>query len=214
MNIGEVIKDRRQKKNMTQADLAALLNVTPQAVSRWEMNISYPDVAMVPEIAKVLHITTDELLGVGQTDGEENGDSRAETVLNQSQADSIFDYVASPVSGKRKKILVVDDSEYMRKMLAEILTGQGHTVIQAGNGQECLDTLEKEPADVCILDINMPVMDGFEALRRMREAGYPMKVIMISALSQEGNVKLAMQLGAEAFIVKPFGVECLLQRVG
>ena len=48
MNIGEVIKRRRQKRNMTQAELGELLNVTPQAVSRWEMGISYPDIVIFP----------------------------------------------------------------------------------------------------------------------------------------------------------------------
>ena len=54
MNIGEVIKCRRQKRGITQAELAALLNITPQAVSRWEMGISYPDIAMIPKISEAL----------------------------------------------------------------------------------------------------------------------------------------------------------------
>lgn len=64
MNIGEVIKSRRQKRNMTQVELAELLKVTSQAVSRWEMGVSYPDIAMVPKISEVLWVTADELLGI------------------------------------------------------------------------------------------------------------------------------------------------------
>ena len=59
MNIGGIIKYRRQKQNMTQGEVAALLNVTPQAISRWEMNISYPDIAMVPKISEVLKVSAD-----------------------------------------------------------------------------------------------------------------------------------------------------------
>ena len=66
MNIGEVIKRRRQKRNMTQAELGELLNVTPQAVSRWEMGISYPDIVIVPEISKALAVSADELLGISR----------------------------------------------------------------------------------------------------------------------------------------------------
>lgn len=64
MNIGDVIKNKRQKMNMTQAELAEKLNVTPQAVSRWEMGDSYPDIAMVPLLSEVLWASADELLGI------------------------------------------------------------------------------------------------------------------------------------------------------
>lgn len=64
MNIGDVIKCRRQKKNMTQAELAEKLNITPQAVSRWEMGVSYPDIAMIPLLSKELGVSADELLGI------------------------------------------------------------------------------------------------------------------------------------------------------
>lgn len=67
MNIGEVIKDRRQKRNLTQAELAGLLNVTPQAVSRWEVGVSFPDITMIPELSEVLKVTADELFGIGLT---------------------------------------------------------------------------------------------------------------------------------------------------
>lgn len=64
MNIGDIIKSKRQKKNMTQTELAEKLNVTPQAMSRWEMGISYPDIAMVPLISEVLWVSADELPGI------------------------------------------------------------------------------------------------------------------------------------------------------
>lgn len=220
MNIGDVIKYRRQKRNMTQAELGELLHVTPQAVSRWEMGISYPDIAMVPLISEALWVNSDELLGikpsyVGQEvkmSPEANDDYSMP--LNQSQADSIFDYIPVPRKGESKKVLVIDDADFMRMMLEDILTHFGHTVLQAKDGQEGLDILQDKAVDVCVLDICMPGMDGIEVLRRIKEAYPEIKVVMLSAMSQENNVKQALQLGADAFVVKPFQAECLVERIG
>ncbi len=63
MEIGNVIKEYRTLKGMTQEELAQALSVTPQAVSRWELGVSYPDIAMVPGIVRVLGVSADELLG-------------------------------------------------------------------------------------------------------------------------------------------------------
>ena len=68
MEIGSVIKALRQQKQMTQEELAELLKVSIQTVSRWENGINYPDVVILPEIASIFHVTTDYLLGVkGET---------------------------------------------------------------------------------------------------------------------------------------------------
>ena len=214
MNIGEVIKSRRQRRNITQAERAELLHVTPQAVSRWEMEISYPDVAMIPDISKALWVTADELLGIVPVN--EAGESKDDLslILNQSQADSVFDYVPVPVSGESKKVLVTDDSDFMRMMVENILTKEGHTVLRAKDGQECLDMLQKEAVDVCVLDICMPGMHGIDVLRRIKEEHPEIKVVMLSAMSQESNVKQALELGADSFVVKPFQENILRERIG
>lgn len=221
MNIGEVIKNERQKKNMTQAELAARLNVTPQAVSRWEMGISYPDITMLPRISEVLWASADELLGIKSwtfADKERNrdgsGQEHQEPLLNQSEVDSIFDYVPVPPTGESKRVLVVDDADFMRMMLGNILTHHGHTVLQARNGQECLDILQTETVDVCVLDIMMPVMDGITALRRIREEHPGLKTVMLSAMSGESCIRQTLQLGADAYVMKPFSERCLLERIG
>ena len=209
MNIGEVIKRKRQKRNITQAELAEQLGVTPQAVSRWEMGVSYPDIAMAPAISEALWVSADELLGIAPQNAAPLG-----AVLNQSQADSIFDYIPAGVTGESKRIMIVDDSDFMRMMLEDILTQHGHTVIQAENGKECLRMLNSETVDICVLDIGMPVMDGLETLKHIKEEHPQLKVLMLSALSSENNVKLALQLGAAGFVVKPFGAEYLIERIG
>ena len=199
MNIGEVIKDRRQKRNLTQAELAGLLNVTPQAVSRWEVGVSFPDITMIPELSEVLKVTADELFGIGLTCGQVGA------VLHQSQVDDIFDFVPGGATGKSRRILIVDDSAFMRKTLEDILTHHGHTVLQAENGRECLEVLRKETVDLCLLDIVMPVMSGIDALRVIREEQPQLRVVMLSAMSQEDNVRLALQ---------PFQESSLIERIG
>ena len=191
MNIGEVIKDRRQKRNLTQAELAGLLNVTPQAVSRWEVGVSFPDITMIPELSEVLKVTADELFGIGLTCGQVGA------VLHQSQVDGIFDFVPGGATGKSRRILIVDDSAFMRKTLEDIL-----------------EVLRKETVDLCLLDIVMPVMSGIDALRVIREEQPQLRVVMLSAMSQEDNVRLALQLGADAFVVKPFQESSLIERIG
>lgn len=99
-------------------------------------------------------------------------------------------------------------------ILEDMLTKQGHTVLQARNGQECLDILLDEAVDVCLLDINMPGMDGIEVLQRIKEGKPGLKVVMLSALAQRSNVERALQLGADAFVVKPFEAHCVIERVG
>lgn len=216
MNIGDVIKNKRQKKNITQAELAELLKVTPQAVSRWEMGISYPDIAMIPKISEVLWVTADELLGIKLSNKrqEYNEENSNGTALNQDQVDSIFGYIPKPVTEKNKRVLVVDDADFMRMVLEDILTHKGHVVLQAKDGQECLNMLQNEKVDICILDINMPCIDGIEVLRMIKEKQPELRIVMLSAMSQKSIVKQALQLGADAFVVKPFQTQCLIDRLG
>ena len=135
-------------------------------------------------------------------------------LLDQSQADSVFDYVPGQITGESRNILVVDDADFMRATLEDILTHHGHTVLQAGNGQECLDVLQEKDVDVCVLDIVMPVMGGMDALRKIRERHPGIKVVMLSALSRKNIVEQALQLGADAFVVKPFQEAGLIERIG
>ncbi len=218
MNIGEVIKRCRLKRDFTQAELAEKLNVTPQAVSRWEMGVSYPDIAMIPKICSALFVTADDLLGIGpfgSSGSDLNWDKNdIADILNQSQADSIFDYVPSAAQGESKRVLITDDSDFMRMMVEDILTKQGHRVLQAGNGRECLKILGGEAVDVCVLDIGMPEMNGIETLKKIREDYPGLRVVMLSALSSKANVELALQLGADAFVVKPFQADTLVERIG
>ncbi len=232
MEIGNIIREYRGRKGMTQEELAQALSVTSQAVSRWEIGASYPDIAMVPGIAKVLEVSADELLGCGNFGKrdpllEQDKPMRSysalvksvqgigDSMLNQSQIDSIFDY-ASSAGRMSKLVLVVDDSDFMRMMLTDILGSAGHRVVQHGSGEECLEKLQADNgirADVCVLDINMPGLNGLEVLEKIKK-DYPyLKVIMLSALCTEEIVKKALELGADGFVAKPFQASSLLERI-
>lgn len=231
METGNVIKEYRKLRNMTQEELAAALLVTPQAVSRWETGISYPDIAMIPEIVKVLGVSADELLGCDNT-AQDVGKDQAymldyqelvasvqeidEKMLNQSQIDSIYNYVPHPAQTP-KMVLVIDDSDFMRMMVTDMLSHEHHRVLQAASGEEGLKILKGEtsgvPVEVCILDIKMPGMNGLQVLEVIKKEYPHIKVIMLSAICGEAIVKDAMELGADGFVAKPFQAGSLLERI-
>lgn len=111
-----------------------------------------------------------------------------------------------------KRILTVDDSKTIRDMLAFTLTKAGYEVVQAEDGQQGLDALARNAVDVVITDINMPVMDGFEFIRRMR-AMPAWKATPILVLTTETSAEKkgqARSAGATGWIVKPFDPNKLL----
>lgn len=94
-----------------------------------------------------------------------------------------------------------------------ILSSAGHDVIEASNGKEGLNTLAAEQVDICILDINMPVMNGIEALEIIKEKYQALKVIILSIQSTEETVRKALELGADGFVAKPFAPNSILERM-
>ena len=115
-----------------------------------------------------------------------------------------------------KRILVVDDSMYMRTMISQALAEAGYEVVgQAANGEEAIDmALELKP-DLITLDNILPDMIGTDILRVLKqEEKIPAKVIMVSAVGQESVIQEGMRLGASDYIVKPFTSEGILESVG
>ncbi|ADL50851.1 response regulator [Clostridium cellulovorans] len=104
-----------------------------------------------------------------------------------------------------KKVLIVDDALFMRVMLKNILEKHQFEVVgEAGNGAEAVKAYEKLHPDIVTLDITMPQMDGLAALQEIRNLDPNSKVVMVSAMGQESNVKKAISIGAKSFLVKPF----------
>ena len=111
------------------------------------------------------------------------------------------------------KILVVDDEARMRKLVRDFLTNKGFTVIEAGDGEEAVDTFfaQKDIALV-LLDVMMPKMDGITMTAKLREK-YDFPVIFLSAKSEEVDKILGLNMGADDYITKPFTPMELLARV-
>lgn len=102
------------------------------------------------------------------------------------------------------KILITDDSMFMRMSLKTMLLAEGYEVCEAANGKEMLAVYDVEMPDVVTLDITMPEMDGQEALKRLKQKHPKAKVIMCSAMGQQVMVMEAIKSGAVNFLVKPF----------
>jgi len=113
-------------------------------------------------------------------------------------------------------ILVVDDNTSNRDVLARRLTREGHNVVTAANGTAALDLVARQDFDIILLDLMMPGMSGFEALRRLKAAEQTnhIPVIMISALDELDSVVRCIEAGAEDYLTKPFNPILLRARVG
>ncbi|MFH1926402.1 MAG: response regulator transcription factor [Chloroflexota bacterium] len=112
----------------------------------------------------------------------------------------------------KKRILIVDDELSILKFLRSNLEDRGYAVISASNGEEALHTIEMELPDLIVLDVMMPKMDGFEVCRRLREWSQ-IPIIMLSARGDEKDKVKCLDLGADDYIVKPFGANELMARV-
>ncbi len=113
-----------------------------------------------------------------------------------------------------KKILVVDDAAFMRKLIRETLISGGYTdIVEAADGAEACEKYYADRPDLVIMDITMPNVSGIEALHDIKEKDADAKVIMCSAMGQESMVVEAIKIGALDFIVKPFKPDLLLSAV-
>jgi len=112
-------------------------------------------------------------------------------------------------------VLVVDDESMNRDLVAAVLGKEGYAILHAQNGEEALEVLANKAVDVILMDVMMPVMDGFEAVRRIKaeEALKNIPIIMLTALSDKNSLKESLKLGANEFLSKPFEIDELKIRI-
>jgi CheY-like chemotaxis protein len=115
--------------------------------------------------------------------------------------------------GVRKPVLIVEDDESAREALATFLAAEGYTVIEAANGREALDRLQQDAVGLILLDLMMPVMDGWEfrAVQLRTPALAPIPVMVITADASARS--RAMSLGVEGYMTKPIQFARLLEFV-
>ena len=110
------------------------------------------------------------------------------------------------------RVLVVDDEPPIRKLLRMGLSTQGYRVIEAEDGQAALDRLREKP-DLVILDLGLPDMQGLELLRTMRTRDEDVPIVVLSSRADEVAKVQALDLGADDYVTKPFGMDELLARI-
>jgi two-component system chemotaxis response regulator CheY len=113
-----------------------------------------------------------------------------------------------------KKVLIVDDTAFMRMMLKTIITGKGYEVVgEAQDGIEAVEKYKELKPDIVTMDITMPRMDGIEAIKEIMKMDPDAKIIVCSAMGQKTLVIDALKLGAKDFIVKPFDADRVIEAI-
>ena len=111
------------------------------------------------------------------------------------------------------KILVAEDDAHTRAALCEVLRAEGFHAIDAADGKAALALFEKQSPDFVCLDVMMPQMDGYEVCRRIRKRDESVPILFLTAKSEEIDKVLGLELGADDYMAKPFGVREILARI-
>jgi DNA-binding response OmpR family regulator len=112
-----------------------------------------------------------------------------------------------------KRILVVEDEAKLRRVLVDFLESEGYEVVVATDGEAGLELACTQKPDVLILDVMLPKMNGFDVCRSLRERGFKTPILLITAKGEETDKVLGLELGADDYITKPFGLRELNARV-
>ena len=110
------------------------------------------------------------------------------------------------------RVLVVDDDRTVREVVVSYLRAHEHEVVEVGDGESALREMRDRPADLVVLDLMLPGIDGIEVCRRLREAG-DTPVVMLTALGEETDRVVGLEVGADDYVTKPFSPRELVLRV-
>jgi two-component system, OmpR family, KDP operon response regulator KdpE len=113
----------------------------------------------------------------------------------------------------RTRVLVVDDEPAIRRFLRTSLSAQGLEVTEAVDAGSALDLLRRMAIDLLVLDLGLPDQDGFAVIRQLREGGSTLPIVVLSSRTDEAGKVAALDLGADDYVTKPFGIEELLARI-
>ncbi len=111
------------------------------------------------------------------------------------------------------KILIAEDDKPIREGLCDLLSSEGYEVLSADNGAKALELYNSRVLDLAILDIMMPKMSGYDVCREIRKKDSSLPVIFLTAKEEEIDKVVGLEIGADDYIVKPFGVRELLARI-
>lgn len=111
------------------------------------------------------------------------------------------------------RLLIVDDEPAIRRFLRTALTVQEYRIEEAGDGETALEFLKRNPVDLIVLDLGLPGIDGLEVIRQLRAKGTLTPIIVLSSRDDEAGKVAALDLGADDYVAKPFGMEELSARI-
>jgi two-component system, cell cycle response regulator DivK len=113
------------------------------------------------------------------------------------------------------RILVVEDQEDNRRILRDLLTSAGYEIIQAENGVEALAAAAREQPDLILMDIQLPLLDGYEATRRIKAdpALRAIPIIVVTSYALSGDENKALAAGCDAYLTKPYSPRALLAKI-
>ena len=117
------------------------------------------------------------------------------------------------MTSHQRKILIVEDDPAIREALTEAIVGDGHAAITATTGSDAVRLFETEKVDLVLLDLMLPVMNGYDVCRRIRAKDHRVPIVMLTAKGAEIDKVLGLELGADDYVTKPFGLRELLARV-
>ena len=114
-----------------------------------------------------------------------------------------------------KRILVVEDQEDLRGILRDLLTSSGYEMLEAADGQAGVDKAKAEKPDLILMDIQMPVMDGYDATRRIKADPdlKPIPIVAVSSFAMKGDEEKARASGCDHYVTKPYSPMQLLRTV-
>ena len=116
---------------------------------------------------------------------------------------------------KNNSILVAEDDNINRQLMQDQFNEAGfHSILLAANGQEAVDMAMKHSPDLILMDIRMPVMDGYTAVERLKEKGYGGPIVMLSALTMREDIDKCLQAGAAGYITKPIDFDQFFLQIG
>ena len=114
-----------------------------------------------------------------------------------------------------KRILVVEDEEDNRQILRDLLATSGYEMVEAGDGEQALAAVDQHRPDLILMDIQLPIMDGYEATRRIRAnpANKRIPIIAVTSYALSGNESMALAAGCDAYVPKPYSPRELLAKI-
>jgi two-component system cell cycle response regulator DivK len=114
-----------------------------------------------------------------------------------------------------KRILVVEDQEDNRRILRDLLTNAGYEIVQAENGREALTAAATQQPDLILMDIQLPLLDGYEVTRRLKAdpALRAIPIIVVTSYALSGDENKARAAGCDAYVTKPYSTRALLAKI-